>query len=80
MSALPEITFQVNLIDYSDIYSSGMVNDIDNVVNQLEKATVWIEGVPYALKHGDTFTLNGIAAMRVRDNYVGKTPKVIEIV
>lgn len=79
MNPSPTITFRVNLIDYSDIYSSGMVDDLENVINQLEQATVWIEGVPYALKHGDTFTLYGQAASRVQSIYIGQSPQILEI-
>lgn len=59
----PEITFRVKTYDPLTLVSQLPPDgNIENIINQLKNQTVWIPGWPYALKHGDTFTLYGQAA------------------
>jgi len=51
----------------------------ENIIEQMQNAAVFVEGVPGPLKFGDTFTLFGAVAARVRNNYIGKLPRVLEL-
>ena len=77
---LPKITFRVNLIDYTDVYPQGPFSQIYETLYQRQQAAVCVEGVERILKHGDTFTLYGHAATRVKNLYIGKYPQILEIV
>ena len=77
---LPKYTFRVNLIDYPTIYSQPLPDSIDHIIKNLEDCTVYIQCVDRPLKHGDEFTLYGSKAIRVHEIYIGKEPKVLELV
>jgi len=81
LNSIPKITFRVNTINYSEIYSNLMPdNNFDNIIKQLKEKTVYIPYVKHPLKHGDTFSLTGIEAEKVKKMYIDKTPKLLEIV
>ena len=77
---LPKYTFRVNLIDYPTIYSQPLPDALDHIIKNLEDATVYIQCVDKPLKHGDEITLYGSQAIRVYELYIGKEPKVLELV
>jgi hypothetical protein len=80
-NSIPKITFRVNTIDYTEIYSNMLPDsNFDNIEKQLKEKTVFIPYVKQALKHGDEFFLIGLEAEKVKKNYIGKTPKILEIV
>lgn len=62
----PIYHFRVNLL--GSLYSGNQPDkNIDNISNQLESATVYIEGVDHALKHNDVFTASGEKAVRIKN-------------
>lgn len=76
-----EITFKVNVIDMQELNSSPQPDgNLDNILMQLKAQTVWIPYVPYPLKHGDEFTLKDQKALEVYKNFIGKKPKILEVV
>jgi hypothetical protein len=80
-NSIPKITFRVNTIDYTEIYSNMLPDsNFNNIEKQLKEKAVFIPYVKQALKHGDEFFLIGLEAAKVKKNYIGKTPKILEIV
>lgn len=78
---IPKITFRVNTLDFTEIFSNDLPDkNYKNIEKQLKEKTVYIPYVNYALKHGDEFCLTGIEATKIKNMYIGKTPKIIEIV
>ena len=55
-------------------------SNLNNIILQLKSQTVWIPHVPYPLKHGDTFVLKDLKALEIYKNFIGKKPKILEIV
>ena len=77
---VPKITFKVNTIDYSEIFENLLPdNNFENIEKQLKDKTVYIPYVDYPLKHGDEFVLTGIQATKVKNMYINKKPKILEI-
>lgn len=80
-NSIPKITFRVNTIDYTEIYSNMLPDsNFNNIEKQLKEKTVFIPYVKQALKHGDEFFLVGLQAEKVKKIYIGKTPKILEII
>ena len=73
-------TFLVNNIDYQNIYSSPLTNSIETVLLSLNNQAVYIPHVGKPLKNGEIFTLYGKKAKQVHDMYIGKLPKIIELI
>lgn len=66
----PEVVFRVKNYDIFQILSQNLPDvDRNNIINQLNNQTVWIPNWPYALKHGDVFTLYGQEALQVLKAY-----------
>jgi hypothetical protein len=81
LNSIPKITFKVNTIDYTEIYSNMLPDsNFNNIEKQLKEKTIFIPYVKQALKHGDEFFLIGLEAAKVRKNYIGKNPKILEII
>jgi hypothetical protein len=76
----PTITFRVNVIDYTAIVNQNLPDSLEHIILNLENQTVYVPYVDKPLKHGDTFTLYGQKAIKCRQQYIGKLPKVLEIV
>lgn len=78
---LPSITFRVENIDFQKLISNPAPDgNMENILLQLKSQTVWIPYVPYPLKYGDTFTLNDFEALQTYNNFIGKEPKILEVV
>ena len=78
---LPSITFKVSNIDFPKILSqSSPDGNMENILLQLKAQTVWIPYVPRPLKYGDTFTLHEFEAVETYNNFIGKEPKILEVV
>jgi hypothetical protein len=77
----PIYYFKVNLLKPEVIFANYPDSNLDNIKNQLINSTIWVEGVPYALKHNDVFTLSGMQALKVKELYIdsNQTP-ILEIV
>ena len=77
----PIYYFKVNLLKPEVIFANYPDSNLDNIKNQLINSTIWVEGVPYSLKHGDVFTLSGMQALKVKELYIdsNQTP-ILEIV
>ncbi len=69
MSIHPTISYRVKLYDLATIINSVSVEDRDNVINQLNKATIQIKGIEGNLKHGDIITLYGQTAVYIGQVY-----------
>lgn len=81
LNSIPKITFKVNTIDYTEIYSNMLPDsNFNNIEKQLKEKTIFIPYVKQALKHGDEFFLIGLEALKVKKMYIGKNPKILEIV
>jgi len=80
MAPAPVYTFLVNNIDYQNIYSSPLTNSIETVILSLNNQAVYIPHVGKPLKNGEIFTLYGKKAKQVHDMYIGKLPKIIELI
>lgn len=80
MTPLPVYTFLVNNIDYRVIYSQPLPSSIENVVGNLNDQAVYIPYINKPLKNGDVFTLYGKRATIVYNMFIGKSPKVLELV
>jgi hypothetical protein len=81
LNSMPKITFRVNTVDYTEIYSNMLPDsNFKNIEKQLKEKTVFIPYVKQALKHGDEFFLIGLEAEKVKKIYIGKTPKILEII
>ena len=76
----PTITFRVNVIDYTSIVSQNLPDSLEHIILNLENQTVYVPYVDKPLKHGDTFTLYGQKAIKCSQQYIGKLPKILEIV
>jgi alpha-tubulin suppressor-like RCC1 family protein len=77
---LPAYTFRVNVIDYTSIVSQNLPDRIEHIILNLENQTVYVSYVDKPLKHGDTFTLYGQKAIKCYQQYIGKLPKILELV
>ena len=77
---LPVYTFRVNVIDYTSIFSQNIPDSLEHIILNLENQTVYVSYVDKPLKHGDTFTLYGQKAIKCYQQYIGKLPKILEIV
>lgn len=77
----PIYYFKVNLLKPEVIFANYPDSNLDNIKNQLINSTIWVEGVPYPLKHGDVFKLSGMQALKVKELYIdsNQTP-ILEIV
>lgn len=80
MTPLPIYTFLVNNIDYQLIYSQPLPNSIDKVIGNLNEQSIYFPYLNRPLKNGDIFTLYGKRAQTVRDTFVGKSPKVLDLI
>lgn len=69
MSIHPTITYRVKLYDLINVINSVAAEDRDNVINQLNKATIQIKGIEGNLKHGDIITLYGANAVYMGQVY-----------
>ena len=79
--AMPSITFKVNNIDIPKLMSQSPPDaNIENILMQLKSQTVWIPYVPYPLKYGDIFTLHEFEALETYNNFIGKEPRILEVV
>jgi hypothetical protein len=76
----PTITFRVNVIDYTAIVSQNLPDSLEHIILNLENQSVYVPYVDKPLKHGDTFTLYGQKAIKCSQQYIGKLPKILEIV
>lgn len=77
---IPKITFKVNTIDYSEIFENILPdNNFENIEKQFKEKTIYIPYVDCPLKHGDEFVLTGIQATKVKNMYINKKPKILEI-
>lgn len=66
----PEVIFRVKTFDPLQFVGQNYPDsNVNNILLNLLNQTVWIEGWPYALKHGDEFTLYGEQARRVLNAY-----------
>lgn len=79
MTPAPVYTFLVNNIDYSDIYSRTLPQSIENIILNLNNQAVYIPYVNRPLKNGDVFTLYGKRAEVVFDMFIGKSPRMLEL-
>lgn len=78
---LPSITFRVNNIDLPKIMTQCPPDsNMENILLQLKAQTVWIPYVPYPLKYGDVFTLHENQALETYNNFIGKEPKILEVI
>jgi len=76
MNLQPQMTFIVDTVDFVEIFNSLPPDEnINNIIHNLENETVYIEKVPYPLKHGDIFTLYGQDAVYVYNLYIASVPK-----
>lgn len=80
MQDYPEYTFRVNTIDPVALASQTLPNSMENIILGLKNAEVLIPYWHKPLRHGDTFTLNGSKAIRCYETYIGKEPKVLELI
>lgn len=80
-NSTPKITFRVNTIDYAELYSNMLPDsNFENIIKQLKEKTVCVPYVSTPLKHGDEFFLTGVQAEKIKNIYIGKKPKLLEIV
>lgn len=77
---LPVYTFRVNIIDPEVIFSQPLADTYENTILNLQTASVYVPYINRPLKNGDTFTLTGSRAIRVYDMYIGKKPRVLELI
>lgn len=68
-SNFPQIIFQVRTIDDVQLAGQCLPDSKNNILKNLKERTVFIDYIPYALKHGDTFTLYGEKALNVLNQY-----------
>ena len=80
MTPHPIYTFLVNSIDYQMIYSQPLPSDINNVVMGLNSQSVYVPYLNKPLKNGDIFTLYGKRAQTVYEMFIGKSPRILELV
>jgi hypothetical protein len=79
MTPAPIYTFLVNNIDYEIIYSQPLPSSIENVIGNLNEQAVYVPYINKPLKNGDAFTLYGKRAQIVYDMFIGKRPKILEL-
>ena len=81
--AYPIYFFRVNILIAPEFLSTVLPGtNRDQLLYQLRNKTVWVDGVPRPLRHGDCFTLSGEEALRVRRLYVdqgNQSPFVLEM-
>jgi hypothetical protein len=78
-STYPTYTFKVDNLDMSIVYGNCQPDvNLENIIYQLKNATIWVPGVDRPLKHGDTFTLTGEVAERVKAMYDNQSPQTIQ--
>jgi len=65
----PQIVFQVRTIDDEQLSSQYFPDKKENILKTLRDRTVYVDYVPYALKHGDKFTLYGQEALTILNQY-----------
>ena len=76
----PKYTFRVNPIDPVALASQTLPNSYENIILGLKSIELIIPYWKKPLKYGDTFTLYGVKAIQCYETYIGKQPKVLEIV
>jgi hypothetical protein len=70
----PQITFRVKPV-FTNLYNYPLPGtDRVQTWYQLEDGAIWVDYVPYRLRHGDYFTLNGWQALDVYTRYILETP------
>ena len=79
-SMLPVYTFRVNTIDPVALASQTLPNSMENILLGLKSVEILIPYWPKPLKHGDVFTIYGTNAIRCYETYIGKEPKVLELI
>ena len=77
---LPVYTFRVNTIDPVGLASQALPNNMENIILGLKSVEIIIPYWPHPLKYGDVFTLYGTNAIRCYETYIGKEPKVLELI
>lgn len=80
MNELPVYTFRVNTVDEISLASQTLPNSYENIVLALKSAEVLIPYWGSPLRHGDVFTLKGSKAIACYEAYIGKEPKILELV
>jgi len=80
MSNYPKYTFRVNTIDPVALSSQTLPNSLENIILALKSTEILIPYWHKPLKHGDEFTLTGSKAIACYEAYIGKEPKVLELV
>lgn len=80
MNNHPKYTFRVNTIDPIALSSQTLPNSMENIILALQSAEVLIPYWKNPLRHGDVFTLTGSKAIACYETYIGKEPKVLELV
>ena len=76
MNLQPEMTFVVDTINFVELFNTLPPDEnINNIIYNLLNKTIYIEKVPYPLKHGDTFTLYGQDAVYVYNLYIANVPQ-----
>ena len=80
MNDLPVYTFRVNTVDEVALASQTLPNSMENIVLSLKSAEVLIPYWNSPLRHGDTFTLSWTKAIACYEAYIGKEPKVLELI
>lgn len=76
----PKYTFRVNPIDPVALASQTLPNSMENIILGLKSIEVTIPYWHKPLKYGDTFTLYGTKAIRCYEEFIGKQPKLLELV
>lgn len=80
MNNYPKYTFRVNTIDPIALAGQTLPSSMENIILGLKSAEILIPYWDTPLHHGDTFTLTGSKAISCYEAYIGKDPKVLEIV
>lgn len=76
----PEVVFRVKTYDPLQFVGQNFPDsNINNILLNLQNQTVWIENWPYALKHGDIFTLYGEQALQTLNAYSQINPTNTEL-
>lgn len=77
---LPIYTFLVNNIDYTEIYSNNIANEINDIIYSLNNQSIYMPYFKKGFKNGDIFTLYGKRAKIIYDNFINKKPKILEFI
>lgn len=80
MNNFPVYTFRVNTVDEISLASQDLPNSKANIILALKSAEVLIPYWGSPLRHGDVFTLTGSKAIACYEAYIGKEPKVLELI